>query len=71
MSETAEKINVEIGEQPDVEISTGRAEAARSWLKDLKKHEALEKIAIARRLGFDNEGRRRVHKFLEGENDAV
>src|SRR5574341_646237 len=69
MTEAARKIDDEIEEQPEVDISTDRAETARSWLKDFRKHEGLEKIAIARRFGWGDHGRNRVHKFIEGEDD--
>jgi len=71
MSETAEKLDAGLEEQPEIVISIGRAETARSWLDEFRKHEALEKIAIARRLGFDDNGRNRVRKFLEGDDDPV
>jgi hypothetical protein len=71
MSETAEKIDAEFKEHPEVEMSIGRAEAARSWLNDFRKHESLEKVAVARRLGLSDNGRNRVHKFLEGDADPA
>ena len=71
MSETAKQLDAGFEEQPGVDISTSRAETVRSWLKEFRKHEGLEKLGIARRLGFDDEGRSRVHKFLEGDDDPV
>jgi DNA transposition AAA+ family ATPase len=70
MSDGPKKIDG-LEEPPKVEVSAGRAETARSWLKEFRKHESLEKIALARRLGFGDNGRSRVHKFIEGQDDAI
>lgn len=70
MSDAAKKMD-DFEEQPELEVSAGRSETARSWLKEFRKHEGLEKIALARRLGFGDNGRSRVHKFLDGQDDAI
>jgi hypothetical protein len=65
---TARKIEDE--EVPQgVEISAARTEAARSFLKHYRKDEGLEKVAVARKLGYADSGRNRVHRFLEGADD--
>jgi DNA transposition AAA+ family ATPase len=70
MSDAAKKIDDELLEENHgAEVSAGRAETARSWLKEFRKQEGLEKIALSRRLGFGDNGRSRVHKFLEGQDD--
>lgn len=69
MTDAAEKIDLELEE--GAEILSPRQDAARSWLKDFRKSEKLEKIALARRLGLGDNGRAAVSRFLDGQDDAV
>lgn len=71
MSETAKIIQAENLESPAPEVSIYRTEAARSWLDEFRRAESLEKVAMARRLGLTENGRNRVHKFLDGAVDAA